>query len=477
MAKLLKWLENWSKGKIKYGVGAMLLAIPLYPKFPLFDLPGVAVSIRLEDFLILIVLVLWFFSVLPQIRSLIKDPIIRAIVVFLLIGLFSVLAGAFLTKTLTLHVGLLHWARRIEYMSCFVIGLSSIRKVTDISFYLKILVIVVIVATAVGAGQKYLNWPVITTQNQEYSRGVALRYIPGGHLVSTFAGHYDMASYLVLVLPVLYVLLFSPKTVLEAFVPIKAFLLRIILALVILSGLWLLVNAASRISIVAYLGSVSLALLLSRKVKFIPLVVVISLIFTSFSSNLIDRYTRIIEVTVQELLQKTMSFETKIGETSYVYAADEEAEIPKRRERPGPTPAPAPEVFEDRSTSIRLNVSWPRAIRALKKNPLYGTGYSSLTLATDNGYLRLLGEVGILGFVGFTLVGIRIFLVLLKTIPMPKKPMLDNIYVVGIFSAIPGILLIMMFIDILEASKLASNFWLFVGLAVALVRIKEKKNV
>jgi len=113
----------------------------------------------------------------------------------------------------------------------------------------------------------------------------------------------------------------------------------------------------------------------------------------------------------------------------------------------------------------------------LKKNPLYGTGYSSLTLATDNGYLRLLGEVGILGFVGFTLVGIRIFLVLLKTIPMPKKPMLDNIYVVGIFSAIPGILLIMMFIDILEASKLASNFWLFVGLAVALVRIKEKKNV
>ena len=71
------------------------------------------------------------------------------------------------------------------------------------------------------------------------------------------------------------------------------------------------------------------------------------------------------------------------------------------------TPIPTEEsqpVFEDRSVSIRLNVEWPRAIRAFSKNPLLGTGYSSITLATDNDFLRLLGEVGLVGALAFFLI-------------------------------------------------------------------------
>jgi len=79
---------------------------------------------------------------------------------------------------------------------------------------------------------------------------------------------------------------------------------------------------------------------------------------------------------------------------------------------PTPTPTSLPEAtpsayFEPtalavgRSTDIRLKVEWPRAIKAFLKNPLLGTGYSSITLATDNDYLRMLGETGILGTLAF----------------------------------------------------------------------------
>src|SRR3990167_10675400 len=52
-------------------------------------------------------------------------------------------------------------------------------------------------------------------------------------------------------------------------------------------------------------------------------------------------------------------------------------------------------VAEDRSFNIRLKAEWPRAIRAFLKNPVLGTGYSSVGLAVDNDYLRSLAESGI----------------------------------------------------------------------------------
>ena len=46
-----------------------------------------------------------------------------------------------------------------------------------------------------------------------------------------------------------------------------------------------------------------------------------------------------------------------------------------------PTPEPI-QIATQRSGEIRFKVEWPRALRAFAKNPLLGTGYSSVTLAT-----------------------------------------------------------------------------------------------
>ncbi|MEK7112083.1 MAG: hypothetical protein AAB875_02035, partial [Patescibacteria group bacterium] len=127
--------------------------------------------------------------------------------------------------------------------------------------------------------------------------------------------------------------------------------------------------------------------------------------------------------------------------------------------------------FEDRSTSIRLNVEWPRALRALFKNPLLGTGYSSITLATDNDYLRLLGEVGILGFIAFSLILLNLVRTILRVIPIPKNlNSIESAFLAGLAGGTIGIFTNAIFIDIFEASKFALIFWLLIGLAVGLVR-------
>jgi O-antigen ligase len=152
-----------------------------------------------------------------------------------------------------------------------------------------------------------------------------------------------------------------------------------------------------------------------------------------------------------------------------VYAKDT---VFPRRENISPTPTPIP-IFEDRSTSIRLNVEWPRAIRAFIKNPLLGTGYSSITLATDNDYLRLLGEIGVLGFFSFTLI-FAIIGKLLLTYCKKYKDIYDieKIFIASATGGFFGVLINALFIDVFEASKFAITFWLLIGMYYSIVSKK-----
>jgi O-antigen ligase len=318
--------------------------------------------------------------------------------------------------------------------------------------------IVIFWAFIYGVGQKYFSWPIITTQNLEYSKGIALRYMPGGHLVSTFAGHYDMATFLILVLPVILSTMFlNLKGFVEFNTKAKSMLFKGILAVTFLAGFWLLVNTASRISIVSYFISTILVLVLIRKLKYIPVLLAISILFVSLSTNLLARYSQIFNVYIQ-----------KIVLVQPLFAIDEESATTRRARTVEPTPA-AIEVLEDRSTSIRLNIEWPRAIRAFQKNPFLGTGFSSITLATDNDYLRLLGEVGILGFLSFALILLRLVTFYVRKFLTFKGLTLRRGFILGIAAGLPGVLLNAVFIDVFEASKFAIMFWLLVGFSFSRV--------
>lgn len=441
-------------------------------KFPLIRVPGTFVSIRAEDLLLLATFVIVLIRVFQKIFEYIDNRIVKFFLLFSGIGLISYFSALAITQTVVFHIGFLHWARRIEYFVPFVLGYEFFRTKdyqNRLGLVVNCILLVVFVAFVYGFGQRYFSWPIIITQNEEYSKGVALRWVEGSHINSTFAGHYDLSTYLVLVLSIITALFVICKKKYE----------KLFLGLSWISGMWLLVNAASRISFFSYLVSCIFALVLLKKFKMIIFFLAISIVFTFMSSNLLLRYQRIFEVT----FAKYLSYESNF----VAYASTEEDDVSKETARQKTltyTPTPIP-VFEDRSTNIRLAASWPKAIRAFNKNPLLGTGYSSLGLATDNGYLRALGEVGVLGFMAFLGLLASIWFIFLKIIKFRRfvpeirindKQTLIKGFLAGIIGAQFGILINAFFIDVFEASKFAVAFWLFNGFAVGLIYFGISKN-
>jgi hypothetical protein len=462
MQKLLDWFKNYFP---KYLLGAILIIVPLFPKFPLFSVPGTYVAIRFEDLLLLLMGIIVLIKILGNPKNFFKDEIIIAFTIFFAINLISILSGVLVTKTINLRLGLLNYARRLEYLIPFFAILTLFNRdqiKENLHYFSKILVIIILVAFVYGFGQRYFYYPIITTQNDTYSKGVALRWTDGAHISSTFAGHYDMAAYMVMMLPIFITLLFT----------LKGKWNRVWMFLTAGGGLWLLVNSLSRISQVSYLVAVTIALLLARKFKALVVVLVVSILVIGQSSSLNARFMRVFDVYYQKI--KAVKQTSLIP--NFVVHAETQVLPSLRLNTPVPTTTPVP-VFEDRSTSIRLNVEWPAAIRAFNVNPLLGTGYSSIGLATDNDFLRMLGETGLLGFFAFILIFTRIGKLFIKAyLFLDKFSSLEKGFVIGTFSAIVGTFISAFFIDLFEASKFATIFWFMIGYSIYLMRNYANKN-
>jgi hypothetical protein len=458
MQRLIQKILNLLNKPFKYLVAALLILVPLYPKFPFIRIPGIYVSVRIEDFLVAAVAVFTLIRFIPDVKRLLKDNVVRAIAIFLAVGLVSLISGVFLTRTVVLSIGVLHLLRRVEYFVPFfaVLAFFPYEKGKNLEFYVKVLMIVVFAAFIYGFGQMHFHFPVITTQDSESSKGIAMMWVTGSQITSTFAGHYDLAAFMVLVLPILISVIFT----------IKGKVSKLLLLVTALSGFWLLVNTASRISLVSYLLAVLVSLFLLKKYKAIVFVLLISVVLSGLSSNLFARYKNLIDVYSSKIRN------IKIVEANFLdfnVLAQDTLIIT-------PTPTPVP-IFEDRSTSIRLTVEWPRAIRAFIKNPLLGTGYSSIGLAADNDYLRLLAEVGTLGFLGFMLIIVRILFVFVSALPLTRNFSGIKLgFIAGAIGGICGVLLNAVFIDVFESSKFAIIFWLIVGLAVYTARERQYVN-
>ena len=115
----------------------------------------------------------------------------------------------------------------------------------------------------------------------------------------------------------------------------------------------------------------------------------------------------------------------------------------------------------DISCSTRLQIEWPRAVYAFLKNPLFGTGASSLTEATDSDYFRWFGEFGLVGAILFWYI---LFAIARFNLKKSKKLDKDErkLYF-GYLFAFLGLVLNASYIDVFEASKVAFNFWMISG--------------
>lgn len=535
--KTLLWLDN----NILFCLATLLIfLVPLWPKIPLADLlPGYIVRLRLEDVVVLftfIIFVIWSFRGKVNWQL----PTWQLIFANIILGAMSILAGMFIINTIPvqpvhLAKAILHWARYIEYFFLAFLFFSSLQNQKQFKIILSSFLVIITSISLYGAGQKYLYWPLWSTMNREFSKGIRLYLTPHARVQSTFGGHYDFAAYLVLMLPfTLIVAWHAPKK----WQRVAAWLVHIL-------GLWSLIVSAARTSIIAYFVGLTvlfaldiifrqlqkkqkIGLWLGKQILYYCLV---GIIVINFGQDMIERFSQSlnsIEI-VKNSYQKFLGFQENIRltlgldkikppensvavivdatgnnsvESNVLTPTDSQPEP----NRPADVYIDVPDIkyttnsagetiaYEATRTwsrnaelyglsmAIRLDTLWPNAIKALMRNPLLGSGYGTINKgellnlfteadSTDNNYLRTLGETGLLGFISFY--GVIIIALLAACRRLQKPTSLKDYYNYAFIAALVGILINGLYIDVFAASKVAFTLWMLTGIFWALPNLKK----
>ncbi len=526
----------------------MLLAfIPLYPKLPLVDIRHTWVYVRIEDFVVLGVIIFWGILVVRKKVSL-KTPLTVPIFLFWFIGAVATIHGIllifpYLTGAYP-NVAFLSMLRRIEYMSLFFVAFNAMKDKRAIPMVTIVLTVAVFGVALYGIGQKFLGFPAFLTMNEEFAKGVPLRLSQLSRVSSTFSGHYDLAAYLVLVIPILVSMTFGFRT----------WLVRGVLLVTTFLGLVVLFMTVSRISLLSLFLSLGVVLLMQKRklvVVSLPIIMLVGLIVVSFSPKIVERFgssvreidvlvdattgdavghTKIVPNTYFAQKQVKQVFSTNVNNiyahatpsaaivVPYTHLEDEavlfmEPNAPTGENLPQGTGyinlalspvvkklgrfyfEPIPKVASssadvfiingdfllkqvlayDLSFTTRFQGEWPRAMDAFKRNILVGSGYGSVGLAIDNSYLRMLGEVGLLGFGAFLAIFIMTGIYIRKVIPSVENHEARS-FIIGFIAGLVGLGMNAFFIDVFEASKVAFVLWLLFGITLGTLRLYERRS-
>lgn len=523
MKRLISWLKpslTWLKwiddNLINIFLSLFIFIIPLYPKLPFIDLEYTYISVRLEDIFIALFFFIFIIQVLRK-KIVFRTKFLLLFVLFWIAVLLSFVVGFYMQKTIPIHqIGLLHSLRRVEYMFIFFIAASAVKSKQALFFFLKLYFIALLIVSLYGIGQRFFHLPAVQTTNPEFARGRIVYLTPEARVASTFGGHFDLSTYLAFSLPLLLgYFFFSHKLQL--------------IGLFIISLITLLLTA-QRIAFMAFAVTMFLFLIIAKKFKFLLLagVAIIILIFTtgdlvtrflqtfqikkvfinkSTGTFIIDQKISIKELPAgnvkipMELLNKVPILKKLVTEKLEALPVEdsqtrkkildiarkqaiEEAEQQGKKVSAVEIENRAQQIASmfqvenillcDISCSTRLQVEWPRAIAAFLYNPFFGTGPSSLTEATDNDFLRWLGELGLVG----TLIFVYILFSITLFIKKVKKnlPEEEKYIYSGFLFGLLALLIIAINIDVFEASKVAYNFWLIAGIFVGYLYLYEKKE-
>ncbi|MBI3576852.1 hypothetical protein HY086_02300 [Candidatus Gottesmanbacteria bacterium] len=545
MKKLWRWLNDNFLGLATL---FLLAFIPLYPKLPLVDIRNTWVYVRVEDFIVLFVLCYWGLLLVRKKIDL-KTPLTVPMLAFWLIGGIATIHGLLLIfPTLAYvypNVAFFSFVRRIEYMSVFFIAYQAVKDSRIVSYVLAVLSVTVLAVSLYGIGQKYFGFYAFLTMNEEFAKGIPIQLSLLSRVSSTFGGHYDLAAYLVLMLPILISMIFA----------FRHWFIRVFLFVTSAVGFIVLLMTVSRISIFALLIALGIVFLFQKKKMVLvsaPIVALVALVLISISPTIFARFGNTIKEidvlvdaktgeplghtkevpnsyfankVVKQQFSKSMSNLSAYASPSAVFifpytALPEKVDLivepnaPSGEDLPSgtgyinlalspvekklgnfyyePKPSAATtsaEVFTingdyllkkvlayDLSFTTRFQGEWPHALAAFKRNVLVGSGYGSVGLAVDNSYLRMLGEVGLLGFGSFLFIFIIIGVYIRNALPSVDSPKAKS-FIIGFIAGAIGLAINALFIDVFEASKIAFSLWLLIGLVFGILRLRQRTTI
>lgn len=498
---------TWISENILLLLTLFLLAfIPLYPKLPLLGVNHTFVYIRIEDFLVSAAVIIYLIQLYRK-KASFKSPLTIPILLFWLIGLISTLNGIFfifpqLTGVFP-KIAVLFYLRHIEYLSLFFIAYSALKQKNQISSVVSVLTITLISVVLYALGQRFMPafFPAFSTMNEEFAKGIPLTLSALGRIQSTFAGHYDLAAYLVMMIPLIGSLIFG----------YKQFWIKSILIFTALLSLIVLLMTASRTSFVMYLAAVMFMLVIQKQKKWIIPVLIISLMLLRSFQGIYSRYVSTlspVNVIVDARTGKAIGIAKTTGkaleidqmqstgenlppsQSQFVGLQNEKGTasssslIIKRAKNGNSTQDSILRgnfVIQkaqalDISITTRFQAEWPNAINAFKRNLYLGSGYSSISLATDGNYFRILGETGIFGFLSFGLIFMVFAIYSVKVLPfIDSKP--ARSLILGINAGIFGLGLNALLIDVFEASKIAFTLWILIGIGTGVLTLYQKEKI
>ncbi|HUD43923.1 MAG TPA: O-antigen ligase family protein [Patescibacteria group bacterium] len=487
----------------------LMVFIPLYPKIPLEGIRHTFVYIRLDDIAVAIGVALWLFYLLKR-KITWKTPLTIPIFAYWGIGLLStVVAVIFIFPSLANvfpSSAFLYFLRHIEYLIVFFLAFSSMNNKKYLPWLVGVLTISVLLIVGYGFGQA--RYPQIflaySTMNEEFAKGIPLILQSGARIQATFAGHYDLAAYLVMIIPLLASLVFGFKNVFAKLLFVTTSVLALILLLL----------TASRTSYAVYLVAIIFMLIMQKKkIWIIPVVLVSIMLLLSFhtlAQRFADTLTQqsvVVDARTGKAIglaqenssgQVTVIDKTPVGQnlapgsgyivsnvgtpqstTSHItytrttlHAGTQSAQITNLN---GDFVVRKALAYDD-SFTTRFQGEWPRAMNAFLREPLLGSGYSSISLASDNNYLRMLGETGILGFAAFAFIFLVSGIYAYRILPEVDSPAAKSL-VLGIMAGIFGLGLNAILIDVFEASKDAYIMWILLGIALGVLTLYQKKKV
>ncbi|MDQ3008140.1 MAG: O-antigen ligase family protein [bacterium] len=536
----LRWLDD---NLLLILAGFLLAFIPLYPKIPLFSpIEQYIVRVRIEDIFIFFTAIVWLVQVLRK-KITYKTPLTWLIVGYAVVGLLSVLSAVFITGTVPLqplHLGktLLHYFRYLEYFSLFFFTFSAIKTRKDIMTLVAIFGLTIIAISLYGYGQKYHYWPVYSTMNREFSKGLRLYLTPHARVQSTFGGHYDMAAYLVLALPLVMSLGLAVRRKALKYALFAAFWL----------GTWLMIVSASRAAFVAYLAGVGFTVSMFalsqqnwrerisyglKRMLFFGFT--IGVLFMVYGEDMSERLGQVIDSNPElrdqyhefnrqrkELVASIItgdfsrpastpppnSISTDDAITQGILTPTDERPVTTR---PTDVYVDVPDqvtvatvsasgqteyivVEKDRTWSecalknslslcIRLDTLWPRAIEGFTTNPLLGKGYATLNKESNEQFTEaestdnnFLRTLGETGLLGFiTFYGTILFACWLAFKRSFSQDALVKGLSIGFLAASLGLLLNAVYIDVFAASKVALSYWGLTGLVLGALFILPVK--
>lgn len=440
--------KNIAKQGKRWNLGFLILlflTIAIFPKFTIISIPESHAGIRIEDILILIYTIFLFVGILKSGFSRYKKlfPILKIFGVVFVSFMISNILGA-IAGNVSWTMSMLYLVRVFEYFILIFVGCDLIRLSSDERLIVKLVKFTLIFHGIFMVFEALGIIPDI---------GILINRVANNRIYTTFSGPYEFAGYLSICMPLILGEIFQKKRYTS-----------IVYLLIIVAGVLLSESRIALVAIVVVFLWCSIKYMVGKDGKeeykkhrmvsskiLVPIILaVMAGIF--FIPRFVDRFSL---VSVNEYTNAVQ----------YAWE-DGDFEVYKNNDK---VISYGRAIFATQDASFGMRITkWMLLLKeTLRASPLFGLGMSVSGEAMDGSIMKLLCETGIIGLVVWILLIIAVY---------KAMPKIWHVRTAALM-VIVALFVNAMFIDIFDASKVMTIFWLLMGYYIFIdEKISQKKT-